>query len=165
MSPNIAQLGKRWGTSCMDAMKEFPRISGCENGKFPWKIRDILFLGFESLSECVSHSVVSDSLRPHGPPIRLLCSWNSPVENTGVGSLSLLQGIFPTQGSNPSLPQCRKILYHLSHQGSPESYFMRILIYWGMHFNNYSLSIWDNCCIYGDLLINKAWIILLKSLI
>jgi len=36
-----------------------------------------------------------------------------------VGSLSLLQGIFPTQGSNPGLPHCRQILYQLSHQGSP----------------------------------------------
>ena len=45
--------------------------------------------------------------------------WNSPGRNTGVGSLSLLQGIFPTQGSNPGLPHCRWILYHLSHKGSP----------------------------------------------
>ena len=37
--------------------------------------------------------------------------------NTGVGSLSLLQGIFPTQGSNPGLQHCRQILYHLTHQG------------------------------------------------
>ena len=44
---------------------------------------------------------------------------DSPGHNTGVGSLSLLQGIFPTQGSNPVLPHCRQILYHLSHQGSP----------------------------------------------
>ena len=49
-----------------------------------------------------------------------LCSpWNSPSQNTGMGSLSLLQGIFPTQGSNPGLPQCRQILYQLSHKGSP----------------------------------------------
>ena len=40
-------------------------------------------------------------------------------QNTGVGSLSLLQGIFPTQGLNPGLPHCRWILYQLSHQGSP----------------------------------------------
>ena len=40
-------------------------------------------------------------------------------QNTGVGSLSLLQGIFPTQGSNPGLPHFRQILYQLSHQGSP----------------------------------------------
>ena len=45
--------------------------------------------------------------------------WNSPGQNTGVVSLFLLQGIFPTQGSNPGLPHCRQILYQLSHQGSP----------------------------------------------
>ena len=44
--------------------------------------------------------------------------WNSPGENTGVGSHSLLQGIFPTQGSNPGLLHCRQIPYYLSHQGS-----------------------------------------------
>ena len=47
------------------------------------------------------------------------CPWNSPGQNTGVGSLSLLQGISPTQGSNPGLTHCRWILYQLSHQGSP----------------------------------------------
>ena len=41
-------------------------------------------------------------------------------KNTGVGSLSLLQGIFPTQGSNPGLPHYTQFLYHLSHQGSPK---------------------------------------------
>ena len=45
--------------------------------------------------------------------------WNSPGQNTGVGSLCLLQRIFPTQGSNPGLPHCRQILYQLSHKGSP----------------------------------------------
>ena len=40
-------------------------------------------------------------------------------KNTGVGSLSLFQGIFPTWGSNPDLPHCRRILYQLSHKGSP----------------------------------------------
>ena len=44
---------------------------------------------------------------------------DSPGKNTGVGCHALLQGIFPTQGSNPGLPHCRQILYHLSHQGSP----------------------------------------------
>ena len=62
-----------------------------------------------------SHSVVSDSLQPHG----LDSPWNSPGQNTGVGSLSLLQGNFPTQGLNPCLPHCRWILYLLSHKGSP----------------------------------------------
>ena len=44
---------------------------------------------------------------------------DSPGKNTGVGCHALLQGIFPTQGSNPGLPHCRWILYQLSHQGSP----------------------------------------------
>ena len=44
---------------------------------------------------------------------------DSPGKNTGVGCHVLLQGIFPTQGSNPGLPHCRWILYRLSHQGSP----------------------------------------------
>ena len=43
---------------------------------------------------------------------------NSPGKSTGVGCHALLQGIFPTQGSNPELLYCRRILYHLSHQGS-----------------------------------------------
>ena len=52
-------------------------------------------------SFCASCSVVLDSLRPHGlQPTRLLCPWNSPGKNTGVGFHSLLQGIFPTQGLN-----------------------------------------------------------------
>ena len=45
--------------------------------------------------------------------------WNSPGQNTRGGSLSPLQGIFPTQGSNPDLPHCRQILYQLSHKESP----------------------------------------------
>ena len=55
-----------------------------------------------------------DSSRPHG----LYIPWNSLGQNTGVDSLSLLQGIFPTQGSNSGLPHCRRILYQLSHKGS-----------------------------------------------
>ena len=48
----------------------------------------------------------------------LYSPWNSPGQNTGVGSLFLLQGIFPTQGSNSGLLHCRQILYQLSHKGS-----------------------------------------------
>ena len=65
----------------------------------------------------VKVSVVSDSLQPRG----LYSPWNSPGQNTGVGSLSLPQGILPTQGSNPGLPHCGRILYQLSHQGSPRT--------------------------------------------
>ena len=65
--------------------------------------------------ESESSSVLSDSLRPH----ELYSPWNSPGQSTGVGSLSLLQGIFPTQGSNPGLLHCRQILCQLNHKGSP----------------------------------------------
>ena len=54
-----------------------------------------------------------------GPWTSPYSPWNSPGQNTGVGSLSLLQGIFLTQRSNPGLLQCRQILYQLSHKGSP----------------------------------------------
>ena len=52
-------------------------------------------------------------------PLDCNSPWNSPGQNTGVGRLSHLQGIFPTQGLNPGLPHCRQILYQLSHKGSP----------------------------------------------
>ena len=63
-------------------------------------------------SESEICSVVSDSLRPYG----LYNPWNSPGQNTGVGSFFLLQGIFPTQGLNPGLLHCRQILYQLRHR-------------------------------------------------
>ena len=69
----------------------------------------------EKESESESRSVVSNSLQPNG----LYSPWNYLGQNSGVSSLSLLQGIFPTQGSNPGLPHYRWILYQLSHQGSP----------------------------------------------
>ena len=65
-----------------------------------------------NISESESFSVMSDSLLPHG----LYSPWNSLGHNTGVGSLSLLQEIYPNQGWNPGLPHCRQILYQLSHQ-------------------------------------------------
>ena len=70
---------------------------------------------------CVlSRSVMSHSLQPHGLlSIRLLCPWNSPGKNTGVGCCALLQGIVPTQGLNPGLLHCRQTLSQLSHQGRP----------------------------------------------
>ena len=66
-------------------------------------------------------SVVSISLQPQGlQPTRLCCPWNSPGKNTGGRSHSLLQEIFPNQGSNPGLLHCGQILYCLSYQGSPK---------------------------------------------
>ena len=81
--------------------------------------------------ESESRSIMSNSLRPHG----LYSPWNSPGQNTGVGSHSLLQGILPTHGSKPGLPYCRWILYHLSHQVSPLYIYIYIYIY--IHTNIY----------------------------
>ena len=64
-------------------------------------------------------SVVSNSLQPPWTVARLLCPGGSPGQRTGVGSHSIIQGIFPTQGSNPGLLCCRRTLYQLSHKGSP----------------------------------------------
>ena len=62
---------------------------------------------------CYLVTVVSDSLRRHGLyPTRLLCPWDFPDKNNGVGDHFLLQGTFLTQGSNPCLLHCRRILYH-----------------------------------------------------
>ena len=77
--------------------------------------------------ESESHSVVSNSLQPHW----LYNPCNSPGQNTGMGSLSLLQRIFPTQWSNPGLPHCRWIFYQLTHKGSP-----RILVWVAYPFSS-----------------------------
>ena len=72
-------------------------LSNSINFIFTWRV----------CSESISHSVLSDSLRPHGPqPNRLLCPWNSPGKNTGVGGHALLQGICLTQGLNLGLLHC-----------------------------------------------------------
>ena len=97
-----------------------------------------------------SCSVVSDTLRLH-----VLCGpWNSPGQNPGVGSCSLLQGIFPTQGLNPGLPHCRPVLYQLSHKGSP-----RILEWVAVPFSSGSSQPRNRTevsCIAGGLLTNWA---------
>ena len=72
-----------------------------------WRVPCLVLESVES----VSRSVVSNSLGSHGlGPTRFLCPWDSPGKNTGVGCHSLLQGIFPAQGSNPGLLHCRQIL-------------------------------------------------------
>ena len=61
-------------------------------------------------------------LQLHGLKLaRLLCLWDSPGKNAGVGCHFLIQSIFPTQESNPGLLHCRQTLYRLIHQGSPVS--------------------------------------------
>ena len=73
-----------------------------------------------------------DSLRPHALwPTRLLCPWDSPGKNTGVGCHFLLQGIFPTQGSNLGLPHCRQTLLVASISSH---------LIWCSHYNACMLS-------------------------
>ena len=98
--------------------KGFPlQYSGVENSMdySPWDCKE------SDTSDQLSLSLftfsVFFSFRPHG----LYSPWNSPGQNTGVGHLSLLQGIFPTQTLNPGLPHGRRILYQLSHKGSPKN--------------------------------------------
>ena len=85
------------------------------------------------------------TLRPHG----LYSPWNSPDQNTGVGSLSFLQGIFPTQGSNRGLLHCRRILYQLSHREAPKPSWKRI-------FYLYVLAVLSlHCCMWAVCICGK----------
>ena len=90
-----------------------------------------------------SRSVVANSLRPHG----LYSPWNSPGQNTRMGSLSLLQGIFPTQGSNPGLPHCRRIILPAEPLREAQKYKMVILKH-VLHFGFlwFFFSWLDSCC-------------------
>ena len=98
--------------------------TGLKKGQFSFQSQKVQCQRMSKLSYNCTHftceqseswSVVSDSLWPHG----LYSPWNSPGQNTGVGSLSLLQGTFLTQGTNPGFPpHYRWILYQLSHKGS-----------------------------------------------
>ena len=110
----------------MSAYLEYPEVAtGME------KVNLILVSKKGSTKECANHQTITfifhdskvkvaqscptfcDLMWPH-----LYSPWNSPGQNTGVGSLSLFQGIFPTQGLKPGLPHCRWILYQLSLKGS-----------------------------------------------
>ena len=73
----------------------------------PLEVKAQLYKFLRQKSESVSCSIMSDSCDPtahQSGAHQLLCPWNSPVKNTGVGSYSLFQLIFLTQGSNPGLP-------------------------------------------------------------
>ena len=86
----------------------------------------------------VAQAQSCQTLQLHG----IYSPWNSPGQNTEVGSLSLLQGIFPTQGSNPGIPHCGQILYQLSHKGSPHIKL----------FNHLFNKCWFDCLMLGAVL-------------
>ena len=100
-------------------------------------------------------SCVWATLQRHG----LYSPWNSPGQNSGVGSLSLLQGIFPTQWSNPGLPRCRWILYHLSHKGNPPFPIVVAILARDMitqlttNFSSHLCQIW----LYNQVMAAETW--------
>ena len=103
----------------------------------------------------LSHSVMPSFLRPHGlHPARLLCPWGFSREEHWVVCHALLQGIFPTQRSNPGLPHCRWILYQLNHQGSH--------IYTYLHTN---LLPWKLSCVKNLLAMQETqvWFLSLEN--
>ena len=98
----------------------YQTLVSCTSGRFftDWSMREAQkpnFLFFKIAQLCPA---------PCDPMDYIYSPWNSLGHNTGGGSLSLLQGIFSTQGLNPGLPHCRWILYQLSHKGSPNYSFL-----------------------------------------
>ena len=94
-------------------------VSFVKQGKISAHLTRLLLTLYKQMSEWVMSLSLSNSLQSHGLyPARLLCPWDSPGKNIGVGCHFLLQGIFLIQGSNTGLLHCRQILYHLSRQGS-----------------------------------------------
>ena len=93
---------------------------------------------------------MSDSLQPHG----LYSPWDSLGQNTGVDSLSLLQGIFPAQGLNPGFLHCRQIFYQLSHKGSPR--ILECLAYYFSSGSSQPRNTTGFSCIAGGFFTNQA---------
>ena len=106
-----------------------PGLLHCRQILYIWTTREALnntglphnfqsdFTHISLISFLLNRSVVSNSLQPHG----LYSLWNSPGQNTGVGSVSLLQGTFPTQGSNPSLHVLQADSLPAEPQGTPKN--------------------------------------------
>ena len=116
-SPGSREFSLRGGAMPFISDKRHRWVTSNSRGKPALKVGHCVVIPMDTRfsKKSESRSVVSDSLRPYG----LYNPKNSPGHNTGAVSRSLLQGIFPTQGSNPGLPHCRRILYQLIYWGSP----------------------------------------------
>ena len=111
--------------------------------------RGCIWIKKDFSGERKSHSVVSNSLRPHG----LFSPCSSPGQNTGVGSLSPLQGIFPTQGSNPGLPNCGRFF---TSWATREAQFVHTSsLFLGMHFYTYVSG--ETTCPFKSFLREFLW--------
>ena len=102
-------------------------------------------------------------------PAKLLCPWNSPGQETGVGSRSLLQGIFPTQGLNPGLLHCRRTFHHPEPPEKPRGHLWEIIILpalrslyeicsvWGWVYKIHDISrVWSLACTFWSFLTSKT---------
>ena len=104
------------------SMQPFSRVG-------EWLFKRLWFLSYAKEMKWKALSCVW-FLRPHGLEYtRLLCPWDPPGKNTGVGCHFLLQGIFPIQESNRSLLHYRQILYWLSYEGSPHMIWGKTLLF------------------------------------
>ena len=142
------------------------------------------FLSFEQLTDYITYTSLFCSALKYWEEINLskwfflilkvaqlcptLCNpmdynspWNSPGQNTGVDSLSLLQGIFPTQGSNPGLPHSRRILYQLSHVKRIIRFFFPPcfnVLPWAVSWSSYSLALYFLMLLFShSVLSNSLW--------
>ena len=119
-----------WGSTgllpCLSSMLPLSQENGCiSNIYWTWtmyRAPGLLFFFFFSNTGCcclVTKSCLT-LLQPYGLwPARLLCSWDFPGKNIGLGCYFFIQGIFPTQRSNPRLLHWQADSLPLSHQGSP----------------------------------------------
>ena len=116
--PTLPVAGRAWASWLVAAwLQALPLPFPVSGLRMAFSVPGVHLWTPDTPGECVSKSL---SVEFHSsPPHGLHSPWNSPGQNTGVGGLPLLRGIFPTQGSNPGLPHCRRIFYHLSHQGNP----------------------------------------------
>ena len=111
-------------------LPEFLHLPKCYTKNLNIKIHLLSSLILYNPSHNSSNSLVvklcPTLMTPWTVAYQLLCPWDSPGKNTGVGCHFLLQGIFPTQELNPGLLHCRQILYRLSYEGSPMCHIMFI---------------------------------------
>ena len=129
---NYSKLGKEYDKAayCHLVDLTYTQSTSCEMPGWMNHKLESRFLGeISTISDCSDMQLISLTAEKWKwkslSCVQLLATpwtispWNSPGQNPGVGSHSLLQGIFPTQESNPDLLHCRQILYQLSHQRSP----------------------------------------------
>ena len=116
-------------------------------------------LVFSSFSQCVMCLTAQScptlcNPMDYSPPGSSV-HWDSSGKDTGVCCHALLQGNFPSQGLNAGLPLCRCILYHLSHQGSPPVYIVRLNWHITLcKFKVYSVMVWwFDMCIYYEMIV------------